>query len=106
MITRLLIGSLMLVCSSTALWAQSAGTTFDPRTGNTYRWMRNPDGSTYIQGTNPYTGSQWNNNIEPNGNMQGRDANGNPWNYNKDTNTYRNSDGTFCVGQGASRRCF
>jgi hypothetical protein len=106
MINRFIIALLLVLWGAPALWAQGAGTTVDPRTGNTYRWMQNPDGSTYLQGTNPYTGSQWNSNIQPNGNSQGRDSRGNPWNYNSDTNVYRNSDGTVCTGEGAARRCF
>ena len=104
---RHMVFALLIVLSlSATICAQDAGTTVDPRTGNTYRWMRNPDGSTYIQGTNPYTGSQWNTTIQPKGDMQGRDSRGNPWNYNSDSGVYRNLDGTLCTGQGAARRCF
>ena len=71
---------------------------------NTYR---HADGSSDTYGINPRTGSQWNIRSDRRGNQSGTDANGNTWNYNRDTNTYFNhGTGEMCTGSGYARVCF
>jgi len=101
----LLVALAVLILVSPAL-AQQFGSTYDWRSGNSYQWNHNGDGSTNVRGFNMNTGSQWNTTIQPNGNMRGSDSGGNFWNYNSTTGTYWNSNGTMCTGKGALRTCF
>ena len=78
---------------------------YDWKTGNSYNTYSNPGGGTHVQGFNSRTGSSWNTTIQPNGNMNGFDSKGNYWNYDKNTGSYFNSDGTYCFGKGQSRTC-
>lgn len=68
----------------------NSGSKFDYNSGNFYRWQNNDDGETKIYGNNYKTGSTWNTTVEENGDMRGRDSNGNVWNYNDRTGTYIN----------------
>lgn len=66
------------------------GYKYDQTTGNSYRWNTDQGGQTKIQGSNFYTGSQWNTTVNRNGNMNGFDSQGNYWNYNKGSGMYYN----------------
>ena len=78
---------------------------YDYKTGNSYSVQERWDGSTHVNGFNARTGSTWNTDIRPNGDMSGRDSNNNYWNYNRSSGSYHNSDGTNCFGKGAFRTC-
>jgi len=93
-----------LLLSSPAL-AQTSGSSYDWRTGSTYQWNRDSNGSTNINGFNGHTGSIWNQTIERNGNQHGTDSRGNYWQYDNSSGTYWNSNGRFCTGHGAYRVC-
>lgn len=85
----------------------NSGSSFDYLSGNSYRWSRDLDGSTRVNGTNIYTGSTWKQTIKPDGSMTGWDSKMNPWQYDSRTKTYMNfGTGEMCVGSGASRYCF
>ena len=86
--------------------AQSSGSSYDWRSGNSYNWNRNYDGSTTVRGFNSQTGSMWNNTIQRNGDQRGMDSHGNLWNYNAATGSYMNSNGHGCIGQGYARSCW
>lgn len=80
---------------------------YDPATGNMTNTYRHADGSSDTYGINPRTGSQWNSRSDRRGNQSGTDADGNTWNYNRDTNTYFNhGTGEMCTGSGYARVCF
>lgn len=81
------------------------GSTYDWQSGNTYRWQRDPDGSTTVNGFNTRTGSTWRTEIERDGDMSGRDSRGNYWRYDASTGFYTNTDGTVCMGRGTLRTC-
>lgn len=76
------------------------------RNGNRYVTTPNYSGGATVRGSNVNTGARWRTEIEPDGDMRGRDADGNSWRYNQSTGRYTNSDGTTCAGKGASRRCY
>jgi hypothetical protein len=82
-----------------------AGSAYDWQSGNQYYWNEDSLGNTHVRGFNYNTGSQWNTNIKQNGDMNGTDSRGNLWNYNDNSGSYMNSDGTFCIGKGALRTC-
>jgi hypothetical protein len=103
-LTLALLAAVMLGTVGPAL-AQRGGSKYDWQSGNSYNWQNNPDGSTDVRGWNLNTGSTWGTRIEPNGDMRGTDSRGNLWQYNENTGTYLNTDGTMCVGKGASRIC-
>jgi hypothetical protein len=50
-----------------------SGYKYDPRSGNSYNWYQQSDGSTNVRGSNLNTGSQWNTTIKPNGDQNGLD---------------------------------
>ena len=84
----------------------STGTSYDWRSGNSYRWRKNYDGSTNVNGSNPATGSTWRTQIKPDGSMRGTDSDFNPWTYNPRTKTYMNyGTGQICTGEGYARVC-
>lgn len=83
----------------------SYGTSYDWKSGSSYRWQRDPDGSTAVNGFNSRTGSIWRTEIEPDGDMSGRDSRGNYWRYDASTGFYTNTDGTVCTGKGSYRTC-
>jgi hypothetical protein len=86
--------------------AQS-GYTYDWQSGNSYNWDTDDFGNTHVYGMNPNTGSTWNTTIDPQGNMQGFDAQMNPWSYDSGTGTYFNfGTGRMCIGQRPIRSCF
>lgn len=87
--------------------APSSGSTYDWRSGNSYRWQRDFNGDTRVSGMNLYTGSMWRQTIKPDGSMTGTDSKMNPWRYDSKTKTYMNfGTGEMCVGSGASRYRF
>ena len=85
-------------------------TEYDWRTGNRYRIEHHDDAfeqDTHVRGSNLNTGSRWETTIDEDGDMRGRDADGNSWTYDEGTAVYRNyGTGTTCVGQGAARSCY
>jgi len=83
--------------SNTQTRQQKQGYNYDQTTGNALRWNTNQGGETNVQGSNFYTGSQWNTTIKKNGNMNGFDSKGNYWNYNKGSGMY------FNYGTGETR---
>lgn len=84
-----------------------SGSTYDWRSGNRYRWRRDFNGDTRVNGMNLYTGSTWRQTIKPDGSMRGTDSMMNLWRYDSRTKTYMNfGTGEMCVGSGASRYCF
>ncbi len=79
---------------------------YDPSTGNMTNTSRYADGSSDTYGNNANTGSQWRSHSDRRGNQSGTDADGNMWNYNRDSNTYYNyGTGKMCTGSGYSRVC-
>ena len=81
--------------------------TYDWQTGNSYTTNTDALGNTTINGYNTQTGSMWNTKIDKQGNMNGTDAKGNMWNYNKNSKTYHNyGTGKTCYGEGASKVCY
>lgn len=83
-----------------------AESTYDPQTGNFYTTTPTYGGGARINGFNSSTGSTWNTTVQPNGNMNGMDSNGNMWNYNRSSGSYMNSNGHGCMGHGALRTCW
>jgi hypothetical protein len=56
-------------------------------------------GGAYVNGLNAGTGSIWNTDIDRHGNMNGLDARGNYWTYDRGSNTYINTGtGQICSG--------
>ena len=83
-----------------------AGYTFDPNTGNSYAYNKDTLGNTTVNGLNTQTGTTWTQRIDRSGNMNGRDAQGNYYNYNNTTKTYQNyGTGQTCFGTGIFRSC-
>ena len=81
-------------------------TTYDWQSGNSYTVTPQYGGGARVQGYNFGNGSMWNQTIQPNGNMQGTDAQGNFWTYNEGSKTYMNfGTGKMCVGEGMGRIC-
>ena len=76
---------------------------YDASTGNWYRITRAGD-RTDLLGWNFRTGSEWNVSWS-NGIAQGRDKEGRTFLWDPDTTLFTRSDGMFCVGVGAQRRC-
>ena len=85
--------------------AQNSGSTYDWRTGNSYQWSHNSDGSTRVNGSNGRNGTMWNQTIQPNGDQRGVDSRGNSWQYNNSSGNYSNGNGKMCTGKGAYRIC-
>jgi hypothetical protein len=98
--------TILTLFATTAALAQRSGYKFDPYTGDTYQWSQTPNGSTNVYGSNPFTGSHWNQTIEPNGNQRGIDSQGNTWQYNQQSGSYWNSNGHGCIGHGSARTCW
>jgi hypothetical protein len=85
----------------------SSGSTFDWRSGNTYRWNRDSLGNTRINGSNLRTGSNWRTTIKPNGSMSGWDSKMNHWTHSRRSGVYQNfGTGRTCMGRGVARSCF
>ena len=97
---------LILIALITISFQAYADYSYDYRNGNSYNTEQESDGSTEVDGYNDNTGSQWQTNIQQNGDMNGTDSNDNSWTYNSDTKTYQNSDGTTCTGEGEFRQCY
>lgn len=68
----------------------NSGYKFDYESGNSFYWNTNQNKETHVLGNNLNTGSTWNTTINPNGDMNGMDSNGNMWNYSKDAGRYIN----------------
>ena len=106
----------LLACAGQAMaWDESeykprrprTSNAIDPANGNMYNTYRHADGSSDTYGINPRTGSQWRSHSDRRGNQSGTDADGNAWQYNRDSNTYFNyGTGEMCTGSGYSRICF
>lgn len=91
----------------TLLTPSFAYAVYDWQTGNTYNSYQDGSGNTQVNGFNINTGGSWQTTINPNGNMQGRDANGNNWDYNDSTGYYHNyGTGKTCIGKGNFRQCY
>lgn len=94
------------VLPASPLLTSQSGTSYDPRSGNTYTWRRQSNGDTRVDGFNVKTGVMWNTTIKPDGSMNGTDARRQPWTYDARTRTYQNfGTGKFCVGEGYARVC-
>lgn len=79
---------------------------FDPANDNLYNTYRHADGSSDTYGSNAQNGSQWQSHTDRRGNSRGTDADGNAWQYNRDSNTYFNyGTGKMYTGVGYSRIC-
>ena len=86
---------------------RNSGSSFDAWSGNSYRWNRDREGRTHVNGSNLYSGSQWRTTIKPDGSMRGMDSRMNPWSYDSRTRTYMNyGTGRMCTGRGYTRVCF
>lgn len=87
-----------------------AHTEYDWRTGNRYEIEHHDDAfeqDTHVKGYNVQTGSSWETTIDDDGDMRGRDADGNSWRYDEGSSLYQNyGTGKTCVGRGAARSCF
>lgn len=85
-------------------------TEYDWRTGNRYQVEHHNDifeQDTHIRGSNIYTGSRWETTIDNDGDMRGRDADGNSWQYDSGSRSYQNvGTGKTCVGSGPARTCY
>ena len=103
-----LAGILLFASLSFAFeWGNSSGSIYDWRNGNNYITSKSPSGYTEINGFNSRTGKTWSTTIAPNGNMRGRNKNGNYWIYDSGTGYYINpGTGTTCIGKGYARRCW
>src|SRR5437899_2963229 len=101
---KIVLTILATLLIATPAFAQS-GSAYDWRTGSSYNWNHNRDGSTDVRGYNYNTGSQWRQTIMPNGDQRGTDSQGNYWHYNNSTGSYWNTDGTMCWGKGQFRQC-
>jgi hypothetical protein len=72
---------------------------YDWQSGNSYYTTPGIGGGAIVQGFNLQNGSNWHTNIDPHGNMNGFDARGNYWQYNRGSSTYMNfGTGRMCVG--------
>ncbi len=110
----------ILAAAATVLLAASARAQFDDhpqshteydwRTGNRYEIEHHDDAfeqDTHVKGYNLHTGSSWETTIDDDGDMRGRDADGNSWRYDESSSLYQNyGTGKTCVGRGAARSCF
>jgi tetratricopeptide (TPR) repeat protein len=76
---------------------------YDATTGNWYRVTRT-GGRTDLLGWNFKTGSEWNVSWS-NGIAEGRDKEGRAFLWDPETTLFTRSDGVFCLGIGAQRRC-
>ena len=85
-------------------------TEYDWKSGNRYEIEHHDtvfEKDTHIRGSNLSTGSRWETTIDNDGDMRGRDANGNSWQYDGASGRYHNSGtGTTCVGSGVARTCY
>lgn len=81
-----------------------ANYTYDASTGNSY-FTTHSGGQTTVQGYNSNTGASWNSTTDSSGNERGMDSKGNYYNYNHNTGSYYNSNGTTCYGKGLARTC-
>lgn len=99
----LLLAAALVVLPGAVAMAQFS---YDWRTGNSYSTTPTYGGGAHVQGFNAGTGSMWNTNIAPNGNMNGMDSHGNYWTYDRASGSYTNSNGHGCIGQGYARSCW
>jgi hypothetical protein len=85
-------------------------TEYDWESGNRYQIEHHNnfiEQDTHIKGYNFNTGSQWETTIDRDGDMRGRDADGNSWKYDERSGFYQNyGTGKTCIGKGAARNCF
>ncbi len=102
----------LILSGSSPLLAESdnqptSGTKYDRKTGNRYNWSTDSQGETTVKGRNTQTGSTWKTVVEQDGDMRGRDADGNSWKYNATTDRYYNSGtGETRTGKGRNRRSY
>ncbi len=82
------------------------GTPQDTQTHpNIYSTQTNPDGSSTTRGSNPYTGSQWSSQRQPNGDQSGVNSQGQRWTYDNSTKTYDNPQaGQRCITSATGQR--
>ncbi len=85
-------------------------TEYDRQSGNRYEIEHHNnvfEKDTHIKGSNLNTGSRWETTIDNDGDMRGRDAGGNSWQYDGTSGRYHNfGTGTTCLGSGAARTCY
>lgn len=106
----ILLASILLsaISAQAACYGTGSYRTCTDDSGNSYT-VNKLGNSTYVQGTNPNTGSTWTQETHRSGtssNTYGRDSEGNTWN----SNTYRsgsttNTYGTDSNGNSFSRTC-
>lgn len=111
-----LLGVLVLVFTAAPASAQSifdhpsTHTEYDWQSGNRYETEHHNNAfeqDTHVRGSNIYTGSTWETTIDSDGDMNGRDADGNMWRYDEGSKLYQNyGTGETCIGSGAARSCF
>src|ERR671919_602803 len=75
------------------------GSSYDWKTGNSYRYNTDSSGNTTVRGYNIKNGSMWNTRVDSSGSMRGTDSQGNYWNYNSSSGNYYNyGTGQSCFG--------
>lgn len=88
-------------------YGSKSGYKYDPKTGNSYNYSTDSQGTTTVRGSNLGTGSNWTNIIDKKGNQRGIDSNFNNWTYNAATGNYYNyGTGKSCYGKGSLRQCY
>jgi hypothetical protein len=93
-----------LAISVTSIGFSQTGSYYNYSNGNSYNYGTY-GGTTFINGYNFNNGRTWQQRIDQNGNQSGTDSRGNYWQYNSNTGSYYNSNGTYCYGTGAYRSC-
>ena len=79
---------------------------YDYNTNSQYTIQRNHSGSTTVNGYNYNTGATWSSEHHSDGSSNGRDSNGNYWQYNSESGNYYNyGTGKSCYGKGVYRTC-
>ena len=68
----------------------NSGTSYDPTSGNRYRWEGDADGTTKLRGYNAATDSRWLNKVYSDGSQFGINKDGETWRYNAKTEIYIN----------------
>lgn len=98
----LVLFAFLLVSMPVMAWQK-----YDYKTGNSYNGYSDSSGNTHVNGYNYNTGSTWRTDVKSNGDMNGTDAQGNYWNYNRTTGAYHNyGTGVSCYGKGQLRTCY
>lgn len=101
-----LLASVLLIASAAhaGCFGSESFKTCTDDSGNSYTINRLGN-STYMQGSNPYTGNTWSQETHRSGNSSntyGMDSDGNNWN----SNTYRTPSGSTTYGTDSNGRSF